>query len=118
MAIYRGFKNEIEHDEHIIKMWNSVVDNKDVVWILGDISMEKTSPYYLLDRLKGIKKVVLDNHDKPNHTTELLKHVRVVCGMVRYKQFILTHCPIHPSELYRFKKKTFMVMFIQNLYLI
>ena len=29
MAIKRGFKDEFEHDEHIIAKWNSVFKKKD-----------------------------------------------------------------------------------------
>lgn len=104
MAIKRGFVNAQEHDEHIISKWNSVVNKNDTVWILGDITMERSSMYHLLDRLKGRKKVVLGNHDKPQHVNELLKYVNSVCGMIRYKSCILTHCPIHPVELDRFVK--------------
>jgi calcineurin-like phosphoesterase family protein len=103
MAIKRGFKDEFEHDAHIIEKWNSVVRKNDTVWILGDITMEKTSPYYILNELKGIKKVVLGNHDRPQHVRELLNYVNSVCGMVKYKDYIFTHCPIHESELGRFK---------------
>lgn len=99
MAINRGFKDEIEHDEHIIKTWNSIVTKKDTVYVLGDITMEKTSPYKLLTRLKGIINVVLGNHDSKNHSKELLNYVNSVAGMVDYKGFILTHCPVHPSQL-------------------
>jgi calcineurin-like phosphoesterase family protein len=103
MAIKRGFTTVEEHDEYIITKWNSVVNKRDITYILGDITMEKTSSYYLLDRLNGIKKVILGNHDKPSHVPELLKHVNSVGGMVQYKGVVLTHCPIHPSELeYRF----------------
>lgn len=104
MAIKRGFKNEIEHDNFIIKQWNKVVSKKDTVWILGDITMEKSQPYPLLDQLNGYKKVVLGNHDRPQHVPELLKYVNSVCGMIKYKGFILSHCPIHESEIGRFKK--------------
>ena len=102
MAIHRGFKDEVEHDNYIIEKWNSVVLKRDTVWILGDITMEKTSPYNLLDKLNGFKKVVLGNHDKPQHVQELLKHVNCVCGMITYKGFIMSHCPIHERELGRF----------------
>jgi calcineurin-like phosphoesterase family protein len=103
MAIRRGFSTVEEHDEHIITKWNSVVNKRDITYILGDITMEKSTPYHLLDRLNGIKKVILGNHDKPSHIPELLKYVNSVGGMVQYKGVILTHCPIHPSELeYRF----------------
>lgn len=104
MAIKRGFQDEIEHDNFIIKQWNRVVSKKDTVWILGDITMEKATPYILLNELNGYKKVVLGNHDKPQHVPELLKYVNSVCGMVQYKGFIFTHCPIHESEIHRFSK--------------
>ena len=104
MAIKRGFKDEIEHDNHIIDNWNNVVSKNDTVWILGDITMEKSSPYHLLGKLKGFKKVVLGNHDQPQHVPELLKYVNSVCGMISYKGFILSHCPIHESEINRFYK--------------
>lgn len=104
MAIKRGFKNAEEMDEHIIKQWNSVVNKRDTVWILGDITMEKATSYPLLNKLNGYKKVVLGNHDQPQHIPELLKYVNSVCGMVKYKDCILTHCPIHESEISRFHK--------------
>lgn len=104
MAIKRGFNNAQEMNDHIIKCWNSVVNKKDTVWILGDITMEKTQGYELLDELKGFKKVVLGNHDRPQHVPELLKYVNSVSGMVKYKGHILTHCPIHESETERFIK--------------
>jgi calcineurin-like phosphoesterase family protein len=103
MAIKRGFTTVEEHDEYIITKWNSVVNKRDITYILGDITMEKSTPYHLLDRLNGTKKVILGNHDKPSHVPELLKYVNSVGGMVQYKGVVLTHCPIHPSELeYRF----------------
>jgi len=99
MAIRRGFSTIEEHDEHIITKWNSVVNKRDVTYILGDITMEKSSPYHLINRLNGIKHVVLGNHDRRQDVNELLKYVDSVAGMVSYKGNILTHCPIHPMEL-------------------
>jgi calcineurin-like phosphoesterase family protein len=102
MALKRGFETVEEHDEHIIFQWNKVVCKKDVVYILGDITMEKSTNYHILDRLIGLKKVVLGNHDKPQHVKELLNYVNSVCGMIRIRKCILTHAPIHPSEVGRF----------------
>jgi calcineurin-like phosphoesterase family protein len=105
MAIRRGFSTVEEHDEHIIASWNSVVDKRDVTYILGDVTMEKKSSYALLDRLNGVKHVVLGNHDRRQDVPHLLQHVTSVAGMVQYKGIILTHCPIHPMELeYRFPR--------------
>lgn len=104
MALHRGFSTVEEHDEYIIEKWNSVVSKRDVTYILGDVTMEKSSPYHLLDRLNGIKHVVLGNHDRKQDVKKLLEHVESVAGMIQYKGIMLTHCPIHPMELdYRFK---------------
>ena len=103
MAIRRGFENEFQHDEHLIDTWNKVVTKRDLTYILGDVTMEKDDYYFQLDRLNGRKIVVLGNHDLPKHTRKLLDYVESVAGMIDYKGFCLTHCPIHPNELSRYK---------------
>jgi calcineurin-like phosphoesterase family protein len=105
MAIKRGFQSHEEHDEYIIKQWNSVVNKRDTTYILGDITMETSKPYPLLARLNGVKHVVLGNHDMPKDVAELSKYVVKISGMIKYKGMFLTHCPIHPMELdYRVNK--------------
>jgi calcineurin-like phosphoesterase family protein len=105
MALHRGFSNVEEHDQYIITQWNSVVNKRDVTYILGDVTMEKKTSYPLLDHLNGVKHVVLGNHDRRQDTPYLLKHVESVGGMIQYKGIMLTHAPIHPMELeYRFNK--------------
>lgn len=62
----RLFKTIEEHDETIISNWNSVVNKDDIVYILGDISLnlsqEKLETY--LQRLNGKKSLILGNHDR------------------------------------------------------
>lgn len=103
LAKYRGFQDEHYYHERLIQNWNSVVKSKDIVYILGDVTFEKKEPYHLLNLLNGIKHVVLGNHDKKNHVRDLLNYVDTVSGMIDYKDYALTHCPIHPSELYFYK---------------
>lgn len=95
----RGFKNSWEHDDFLIKQWNSVVNKKDLTYILGDITMETSEHYYKLDLLNGRKKVILGNHDRGQDIPELLKYVETVEGMLHYKGYWVTHAPIHPQEL-------------------
>lgn len=99
MAVHRGFQDEFYHDERIIENWNKKVNKKDLVWVLGDITMETDKHYYQLDRLNGRKKVCLGNHDMPKHTRTLLKYVETVAGVVDYKGYVLSHIPIHPNEI-------------------
>ena len=99
MATRRGFSTIEEHDEHIIAKWNSVVNKRDVTYILGDVTMEKSAPYPLLDRLNGIKHIVLGNHDRRQDTKKLFEYAESIGGMLQYKGIFLTHCPIHSDEL-------------------
>jgi calcineurin-like phosphoesterase family protein len=100
MAIKRGFSSAEEMNEYIIKKWNSVVNKKDVTYLLGDVSMESKNFYYLLDSLNGVKNVILGNHCRRQDIPEMLKYVNSVAGMIDYKSnYILTHCPVHPSQL-------------------
>lgn len=52
-------------NETIIKNWNSVVGEKDVVYNIGDVAFEKdrTKLEWLLSRLNGIKHIIWGNHD-------------------------------------------------------
>lgn len=99
MARYRNFSDSHEHDEWLIKKWNSVIKKRDLTYILGDVTMEKKDFYYKLDLLNGRKIVVLGNHDLPKHVGSLLNYVESVAGMIDYKGFCLTHAPIHPNEV-------------------
>jgi calcineurin-like phosphoesterase family protein len=98
MAKHRGFASAAEQDEFIVGQWNKTVHKRDITYILGDVTMEKAN-YDILDRLNGMKRVVLGNHDKQEDTAKLMPHVNSVAGMVQYKGIFLTHCPIHPMEL-------------------
>lgn len=105
MSKYRGYSSADEYFKKLKEKWNSVVlSKKDIVFILGDISMENSKHYGLLNELNGRKKVILGNHDRPQDVIELLKYVESVCGMYEYKGYVLTHAPLHPSQLYRYKK--------------
>lgn len=58
----------LEHDEILIKNWNSRVNNNDTVYILGDIGRignNKDNEYlcFVISRLKGKKILIKGNHD-------------------------------------------------------
>ena len=96
---YRPFATIEEHNEELIKRWNSVVRKHDVVWHLGDVGFGKAA-VELCGRLNGLKKLVLGNHDA--YSTELyLKHFHKVYGAFAWNGFLLTHVPVHPCQLSR-----------------
>ncbi len=99
IATHRGWKDAEEQDAYLIQEWNKVVSKRDLTYIIGDVTMEKTLDYYKLDQLNGRKIVVLGNHDRHQDVKRLLMYVDGVAGAVDYKGFSLTHVPIHPNEV-------------------
>jgi len=60
----RGFNSIEEHDETVIKNWNSVITNDDEVYILGDLMLnDNENGIKKLQQLKGKIHIVLGNHD-------------------------------------------------------
>jgi len=102
MARRRGFVNCYDMNNHIVTEWNKIVKKRDVTWILGDITMEKNN-YEILNELNGIKKVILGNHDEPQHVPSLLKYVNFVCAYYKKDGILFSHIPIHESEIGRFR---------------
>lgn len=103
IAKLRGFDDIDAYNEHIITQYNSVLHKKSLVFLIGDITMEKTTYYPLLDRLLGRKALIGGNHDMRNHTKEILEYIDSISGCVEYKGCIITHIPIHTQEVSRFR---------------
>ena len=58
-----------EHDKLLINNWNTVVNNNDDIYILGDIGRlgnNKENSYVasIISQLKGKKHLIIGNHDK------------------------------------------------------
>lgn len=54
-----------DHDEWLINIWNSTVEKKDTIYVLGDFSMgNRKRSEAILDKLHGNKILILGNHDE------------------------------------------------------
>lgn len=63
----RPFSSIEEMDEALIQNWNSVVTNKDIVYLLGDVSFHKPiDTINILNRLNGHIHLIKGNHDNKN----------------------------------------------------
>lgn len=105
----RGFKSLNEMEETIIERYNSVVDDCDTVYILGDVitgNIEKGIE--LFNRLKGIKKVIWGNHDTYEKQMALFIEGHIEVGnyadMIEWErmQFYLSHYPTMVNEIGEF----------------
>lgn len=94
----RGGTTAKEHDEWIIHQWNSVVTKHDLVYVLGDVAMDKES-LGLVKKLQGTKHLVKGNHDTES-IQRYNQYFGAIYGAYNYKgTFWMTHVPIHPSSL-------------------
>ena len=63
----RGFSSIEEHDQTIVKNWNSIVEDDDIVIMLGDLMlMDNEHGINCLRSLKGNKYYIRGNHDTDN----------------------------------------------------
>ncbi len=77
LAKKHGFETVEEFNQYQIEQWNSVVDNGDRVYHLGDFIWNKVDPEPILKQLKGEKYLILGNHDRIGKHNEkiFLKYV-------------------------------------------
>ena len=99
----RGMTVE-EHDSMIISNWNKTISKRDIVYLLGDVTMENHKLiYHYLSQLKGTIYVVAGNHD----TTQCCKAISQmgiqILGNIVYKGFLLSHVPIAESTVDGFR---------------
>lgn len=97
----RGFSSVEEMNEAIILNWNSIVEDDDYIYILGDVMLGKSKNIECLKRLKGKIHIVLGNHDTSNKEKMYRGLPNVVeiaeIGIkLKYKKytFVLTHYPM------------------------
>lgn len=86
----------------MIRWYNEMVDDQDRVYILGDVAFSPANMKNSVGRMKGRKVLVPGNHEPPKMRKyfDLFDDVR---GYVVKKGFIMSHIPIHPGSLSRWK---------------
>lgn len=93
----RDFESVEAMNEYIVEQWNAIISKRDVVYILGDAVMGKKNLHYL-DRLAGIKYLVMGNHDGLGAAV-YLQHFRKLYGVAEVHDCILSHVPLHVSSV-------------------
>lgn len=89
--------DETDNRETIKAHWNDRVHKKDVIYVLGDaaFTMDTVKDF---GTLPGRKILIRGNHDKLD-TQVYLKYFEGIYGLLKFKEFWLSHAPIHPDEL-------------------
>lgn len=102
----RPFESKEEMETSMIKAWNDVVSNQDMVYILGDFSFGGYDIWSrILKQLNGKIKFVKGNHDKKKVINRLLReglieefHEVGTAIKVDNTTFNLTHYPLMIGE--------------------
>lgn len=97
----REFANISEMDQLMIDNWNKKVKPEDKVYHLGDVAMNRRhlSTMYALN---GRKVLIKGNHDIFK-LEDYLPHFYDIRAYHVLDKFILSHVPIHPEQIGRFK---------------
>lgn len=88
--------------EEMIQWYNELVADGDRVYILGDVAFSAALFRKAVSQMKGRKCLVPGNHDpvKMRKYFDLLDDVR---GYIQRHGFIMSHIPIHPGSMGRWK---------------
>lgn len=86
--------------EDLVANWNKVVSPNDKVYHLGDVAIARRG-LAQLERLNGRKVLIRGNHDifKLSDYTKYFTDIR---GCHYLDNYILTHIPVHTSNLNRY----------------
>lgn len=102
LHIRNGYHSSEQCDADMIANWNRVVGHSDKVYHLGDIAMSKKPLLSIMPRLNGTKVLIKGNHDREKLSvySGLVKDIRACHNL---DGFLLTHVPIHPDSITRWK---------------
>lgn len=96
----RPWDNVQDMDAELIRRWNSVVRPDDEVYVLGDVCMNRKS-LATIGQCNGRKHLIKGNHDVFK-LEEYQAFFYEVSACRALNDMILTHIPIHTSQLGRF----------------
>ena len=94
------FSSEEEHFQAMKDNYHKVVGKRDKVFFMGDTA-------FTLERLQDVstwagerKVLICGNHDLDGLDMKTVsQYYDEVYSLYRYREFWLSHCPIHPDEL-------------------
>lgn len=96
---WRPFESEEDITNKIISNLKKKVNKRDIIYFLGDIILDRRR-IDILDEIPGKKILIAGNHCTERiPMRELVNVFDDVHAIMKYKEFWLSHAPIHPDEL-------------------
>lgn len=89
----------VEESNFILLQSLSVVTKREKIFVLGDVGHNKKQSALLhWDSVKGTKHLIMGNHDQCPIAC-YSRHFDKISGVIKYKNFVLSHIPLHPDDL-------------------
>ena len=100
---YRPQFQTIEEHDNAIFAEAEKLTKRDILFVLGDFLFDCDNFENYLIRISKLKcriKLVMGNHDSLKlYTQQIAKNIEIQLPLFSYKNFWISHCPIHPDEL-------------------
>ena len=100
----RPFNSSEGADSVMIRRWNTIVKENDIVIHLGDFALHKDSVAMnrVANELKGTKILVKGNHDRKSNHWYLTNGFSFVCDSFVLDRILFTHRPVDKIEQWQF----------------
>lgn len=85
----------------LVSFWNETVNPADKVYVLGDVAINRHS-VGIISQCNGRKVLVKGNHDV-FRLSEYVPNFEDIQSCAVYNDWILTHIPIHPCSVGRWR---------------
>ena len=95
------FESADIHDEYVMDMWSTLIPKNSLIYVAGDIAFNEVG-LKRFKRLHGTKHIILGNHDLPiTRYLDFCHVVPMVMKKINDRHIIMTHIPIHFTQLER-----------------
>lgn len=100
IAKYRTqFRDEQDHFEFVEREYHKRVTKRDKCIFTGDAVFSEERAKQIA-KWPGVKELIVGNHDTDSLTMkQLCEYFDSVYSLKKYKEFWLSHAPMHPAEL-------------------
>src|SRR5574343_53739 len=98
----RPFKDTHHMNHTLTRIWNNTITNEDIIYFLGDFSLNKSLHKTILPKLNGYKVLIAGNHDpvfnRPNRYDEYRSYgwdeiYQSLETTIQGKKILLSHLP-------------------------
>lgn len=93
------FESTLHNDLYFMYILREICKKRDTMFFLGDILFDENYLNFIED-LPGSKILILGNHCSEHiHIRKLCDAFDDIHGLMKYKEFWLSHAPLHTDEL-------------------